>query len=316
MAVQVSNADTLVVVHCYSGDEQQVIDFLPVYLHHGSHVLVLSPEDAPVDIRHPMVTCRWAGERGWKGPHTVHRQIEHWKLAAEWPHKFFLMNDADSMCIEPHLPDYLFTDPNIFWSNEIGTHYLNYEPPYFFSREILQRLIAIAEDPSGPEVADAIGSILRNERGTLLRLVAAADHFRSLTPAERYALPRDQQEFAFEQLQAILENPHTLQAELEDNADRDGSPYPDWGSCNAIDGFYVAITLYAGLLHRSYPNGLHGISSEPVRREGKILLHGVKDVDTLRYLLQAYAEWQGSHPSLTIRELQGGFYEGTSVSLR
>lgn len=312
------NDDTLVVVHAYAGDRQQVIDFLPLYLHHGQQVLVLSPEDAPVtDIPHPRVVCRSAGKAGWKGPHTVHRQIAHWKIAAEFPHRWFLMNDADSFCLEAELPRWLYDDPGVFWSNEIGTHYLNYEPPYFFSKSVLRQLIAIADDPSGPEVAGAIGSILRNERGTLLRLIAAAKEFEKLTPEERWALPRDEQEFAYDQLMAIVENPHTIMAELEDNANRTGDPaYPDWGSCNAIDGFYVAITLYAGLIHRSHPNGLHGVSATPVRNEGKVLLHGVKDRQTMLLLRQVYAEWVAENqPGNRIREMQGVSYEGITVRL-
>jgi len=47
------NPDTLIVVHCWQGDAQQVVDALPVHLRHGCPVLILSPEDSPVKIDIP-----------------------------------------------------------------------------------------------------------------------------------------------------------------------------------------------------------------------------------------------------------------------
>jgi len=318
------NEDTLVVVHCYAGDAKQVADFLPLYLHHGCPVLVLSPADAPVFIDHPQVTCRSAGMAGWKGAHTVFRQIEHWKIAAEFPYRYMLLHDADSVCLSRELPRYLYDSPDSwFWCNEIGTHYLNYEPPYFFSRETMQKLIGIAEDPSGPDMQEAIGTIIRNERHTLERLLEAADWYGALSEEERAALPTDPEpEFAYHQLQAIAENPHTLRQELTENIER-GNPrdYPDWGACNAIDGFYVALTTYAGLIHRSYPDGQHGLSSDLVRSHGIRLIHGVKDVETLRMLQWCYDTWaeatvtEGNLRETSIREDGvGGMREGERIT--
>src|SRR3990172_8792879 len=97
------SADTLVVVHCYAGDIGRVLTFLPKWLHHGCPVLMLSPEDAPVQIDHPQVTCRSAGLAGWKGEHTIYRQIEHWRIASEFSQRYLLLNDSDSMCLESRI---------------------------------------------------------------------------------------------------------------------------------------------------------------------------------------------------------------------
>ena len=323
------NPDTLVVVHCYAGDKERVEAFLPQFLHHECPVLILSPEDAPVEIDHPGVTCRSAGKAGWKGAHTVHRQIAHWKIAAEFPQRYFLMNDSDSVCITPDLHAYLYEDTDVeFWCNVIGTHYLNYEPPYFFDHDVLDRMIDVAENP-GEEALQEVGTLIRQERGTLERLLAAAEALEAMTPDERYALPREDQEFAYDQLMAIIENPHTLREELEANIARGESTVPDWGTANAIDGLYVAITTYLGLRFKSYPDGSHGGDMGWLARERKFrLFHAVKTADEMAMLIGAY---NGTKPGLVtdllrigaaveyewprevIREEQGGLAEGVRV---
>jgi len=147
--------DVLVVVHCYAGDASQVEAFLPEYLHHGSSVLVLSPTDSPVRIYHPDVTCGVGGLVGWKGTHTVQRQVIHWTGAAKYPHDWYLLHDSDSVCLSRDLPEYLFEDPEVFWANVIGVDRslvgtpadvgVNFQPPYFFSRSTLHQLIQQAE---------------------------------------------------------------------------------------------------------------------------------------------------------------------------
>ncbi len=133
-------------------------------------MLVLSPEDSPVHIDHPQVTCRSAGKAGWKGEHVVWRQVEHWKIIAEFPQRFLLLNDADSVCLSPGLPAHLYGSPDTFWSTEIPGVYagLNYLPPYFLTQETLDKLIAAttrkptkraakgASGSTGGRVVDAI----------------------------------------------------------------------------------------------------------------------------------------------------------------
>lgn len=143
--------DTLVVVHCYAGDADQVRSMLKIWTHHQLPVLVLSPENAPAIVEHPLVTNESAGEAGWKGPHTIQRQIAHWQIAADTGHDWFLLHDADSVCLSPDIPDYLYQDRGVFWSNVLcheGEHQEtdqpNFNPPYFLSRDLLLRLIEAA----------------------------------------------------------------------------------------------------------------------------------------------------------------------------
>ena len=147
----ITRDDTLVVVHCYAGDAHLVQAFLPQYLHHGCKVLVLSPEDAPVSIQHPGVECRQAGRRGYFGQVSLDRQREHLKLLLEYPHRYFLLNDADSMCLSAEIPAYLYGTSATVWSNEVREprpHQSPYpkialHPPYFMDREALERLVAV-----------------------------------------------------------------------------------------------------------------------------------------------------------------------------
>lgn len=143
------NDDTLVVVHCFAGDRDRVVEFLPFYLHHECPVLVLSPEDAPVQIDHPDVTCRSAGLAGWKGWHTLERQIAHLQIVAEFPQTYLLLNDSDSMCLTPELPSYLYGHPeDTFFSNEAmwqepGAPLV---PPYFFTQAALARMLEVKDE--------------------------------------------------------------------------------------------------------------------------------------------------------------------------
>lgn len=150
--------DTLTVVHCYEGDKAQVEQFLPFWLHHDTPVLVLSPADSKVRIEQPGVLNGSAGKKGWKGQHTLIRQIRHWKLALKQPQNWFFLNDADSMCLSRELPEYLFSDPYKFWCNVLchewehqEDDHPNLNPPYFMNRDVLKALVKEAEGLEIPE---------------------------------------------------------------------------------------------------------------------------------------------------------------------
>jgi len=141
------NEDTLVVVHCYEGDRDLVHTLMHYYTHHEAPVLLLSPSDSPVVIAHDGVECESAGKKGWKGRHTLRRQAAHWKLALQRPQNWFFLNDADSLCLTPELPEYLYSDPFKIWCNVLcheGEHLEsdrpNLNPPYFMHRSVLQVL--------------------------------------------------------------------------------------------------------------------------------------------------------------------------------
>lgn len=147
------NENTLVAVSAYAGDQHQVETNLPVYLHHECPVLILSPEDAPItDVKDPRVCFRQAGKKGWIGTHTLERHLLFLKILLEYPQEFFLFNDADSICISPEIPKYLYAYPEIVWSNEVWDTNpapsflpkIALQPPYFLSRKNIEGMIACA----------------------------------------------------------------------------------------------------------------------------------------------------------------------------
>lgn len=144
------NLNLLVAVSAYAGDYDQVEAFLPVYLHHGAKVVILSPEDKPIlSVSNPDVLCLTAGEACWAGPKAIARQIKFLEVLSAFPHEYFLFNDADSFCLAPNLPGYIRED--VVWSNEVvdtnpGPSYLPklaMQPPYFFSKRALKAMLAV-----------------------------------------------------------------------------------------------------------------------------------------------------------------------------
>lgn len=164
------NPDTAVAVFGYSGDAHQVFMMMPYYQHHKCPVIVFSPTDRPIKRKDGgNVFFRHAGQdgtgKGYIGQVSLDRQAAQMKmLLAEFPQKYFLFNDADSVCLSPKLPGYLYNDT--IWSNEVSDmmHVRsdpNYkwprialQPPYFLSRENVQAWIDAAEvvkaDPQTP----------------------------------------------------------------------------------------------------------------------------------------------------------------------
>ena len=152
------NENTRIVACCYAGDQCQVIRALGAYLHHQCPFVVLSPEDSPAEIRYPGVENRFAGKVAYIGQDSLDRQREHLKLLLTFPEEFFLVHDADSVCLSPELPAYLYREPDILWSNlvndDIPEHQAAYpegfphiamQPPYFMSRKTIEGLLAVAE---------------------------------------------------------------------------------------------------------------------------------------------------------------------------
>jgi hypothetical protein len=154
---------TLVSVQGYSGDVEQIHRLLPYYEHHGHSILILSPEDAPI-TKVGSHLCRAAGPRCYTGDLALVRQIIHMKVLLEYPFDFYFMNDSDSLCLSPKIPDYVYEE-DVLWSNELSDAMVprppDYpwskiacQPPYFCSRYVLERLTAVAErvpfDPQTP----------------------------------------------------------------------------------------------------------------------------------------------------------------------
>jgi hypothetical protein len=187
------NESLLVSIHCYAGDRHQVEELMPFYEHHQAPIVVVSPSDSQVHNMGAHI-CRAAGRVGYIGQHTWDRQHLQLKLLLDYPQKWFLLNDSDSFCILPKLPDYVFKEDTVF-SNEVddfripgqswkggppwpldfhkGYPLIAMQPPYFMSRSSLERVVKASEGlvacPTCPfidwaMVVYTINAGLKNER--------------------------------------------------------------------------------------------------------------------------------------------------------
>lgn len=167
------NDNTMVVVCGYSGDAHQIRTLMPYYLHHRCPILILSPEDSPIlptqlQIRKEL-GFRQGGKRAYIGQLSLDRQIAHLKLMLTMPpeYKYFLAHDSDSVVLDPRLPNYLYSEPDVLWSNIVSDAmhdphrpadypwpHLAFQPPYFMSRTTIERLLTVADsikaDPHTP----------------------------------------------------------------------------------------------------------------------------------------------------------------------
>lgn len=148
----------LISVHGYAGDQDQIENAMPFFLHHyDAPVVIMSPVDSPIrQVKSaPTVICRQAGKRAYTGPLSLTRQLLQMQALLEYPFDLFLMNDADSVCISREIPDYIFKEPEVLWSNEVSDMMhqrrlpyrfprLAFQPPYVISRKNIEKMIAIA----------------------------------------------------------------------------------------------------------------------------------------------------------------------------
>lgn len=152
------NPDTRVAVCGYEGDMRQITSAMRMYTHHECPVTILSPDDAKIEI--PGVDCRFGGKRQYIGQLSLDRQREHLRILSRCPENFFLINDSDSMCLSPKIPQYLYDEPDFLWSNLINDNMpfrqigyypddfpkLAFQPPYFLSKRGINTLLACVED--------------------------------------------------------------------------------------------------------------------------------------------------------------------------
>lgn len=164
------NPDVLVAVHGYAGDRKQMEELLPVYEHHERPIVFLTPTDSQVHGI-SMHICRTAGRRAYIGQLSWDRQHDQLKLLLEYNHAWYLLNDSDSFVITPKLPDYLFEDENVVYSNQVddfrkpgetfndrgtivgpwpkdyhaGFPLIAMQPPYFLHRSALEKIVKNSE---------------------------------------------------------------------------------------------------------------------------------------------------------------------------
>ncbi len=159
------NHDTRIAVCCYEGDQHLVIHALGLYVHHDCPVVVLSPEDSKAEIRYPGVENRYGGKRAYIGQDSLDRQREHLRLLLEFPENHFLIHDSDSVCLDPRLPDYLYAEPDVVWSNQVfddipehqatfppNWPHVAFQPPYFLSRKSIEAMLTVADKVSASPV--------------------------------------------------------------------------------------------------------------------------------------------------------------------
>jgi hypothetical protein len=137
--------------------------------------MILSPEDSPVRIRG--VECKQVGLREYVGQKALDRTIAQMRMLLDEPFEWYLMNDADSMCVARDIPEYLYEDENILWSNVVedwrenphrNPHKLAFQPPYFAHRKVIKRMLTlewVEADPVTPYV-DWLMVVLAVETGT------------------------------------------------------------------------------------------------------------------------------------------------------
>lgn len=142
--------NTIVAVCCYAGDRDLVERAMPVHLAHGCSVVILSPKDSAVEF--PGILCHKVGRRAYIGPDSLHRQLQYFKVLLEYPHEYFLLNDADSFCVSAKIPDRLYAEcDGVVWSNEVGEprpHVSPYpkiamQPPYFLHRSSMEKMLKV-----------------------------------------------------------------------------------------------------------------------------------------------------------------------------
>lgn len=253
------NEDTRVAVCCYAGDAHQVIQSLGVYLHHECPVVVLSPEDSPADVRYPGVDRRFGGKRAYIGQDSLDRQAEHLRLLLEFPENHFLIHDSDSVCLDPKIPDYLYAEPDVVWSNQVddaipehqstfepGWPHVAFQPPYFLSRKTIEAMLAVKDDP----------------RCAASPVMPFIDYY-------------------MVQLTMVA-----------------GLPWKRMMNCISCPIAIDAVTHPDPTAHERevYGNGFK-IAYRSVRHQGTNILHSVKDHRAVKKLMEAHQEWLAENPN-------------------
>lgn len=122
---------------------------LPLWKQHGCRVVISSPRNSACRVPGAEVVLH--GEEGHAGPGSLDR----WKEILQWlwdqPYEFYLMHESDSICLRREIPEYLYENYDVFFSNELAdnavppTQSVYCVAPWFFSRRVLNRLLAASK---------------------------------------------------------------------------------------------------------------------------------------------------------------------------
>lgn len=150
---------TLVVVCAYAGDAEQLEILRPAYEHHRYPILILTPEDSPIEEYHGH-KCLQGGKRAYIGQESLDRQHIHMLIAYEQGAEWYLFHDSDSICLSKKIPEYLYQDRTSIYSSEVADHrekgyhdplpHIAMQPPYWMHRSVLQKFILNGKQPADP----------------------------------------------------------------------------------------------------------------------------------------------------------------------
>jgi hypothetical protein len=253
------NSDTLVVVQAYDGELKQVQELLTGWTHHGCQVVIISPEDAPVEV--PGIECRWAGKRGWGGLHTIDRQVEHLEIIAEYPQECVLYNDADSFCLPRKIPSYLYEGEDVFWSNE--------RPTGIFFDSAMQLAFMNVD----------LTNISAEHVGNMQQIEDAKN-------AAAYLLNiPDWQSYRFKQTEAY-QPPYFFHADVVGRMLANVDESKKDIVVPLIDWWWPLVVKAAGLRHETHPNG-HSHTTDTIRElRGHDMVHSITERAILNQLLE------------------------------
>jgi hypothetical protein len=112
----------------------------------------------------------------------------HLEILLQYPHKYFLLNDSDSFCLNPIFPEVLYRcSKHTIWSNEVteprphASIYpkLAFQPPYWLSREVIESMLLhwdkVKPEPITPYI-DFIMNAVAAEAGIQHRSFTALEH--------------------------------------------------------------------------------------------------------------------------------------------
>jgi hypothetical protein len=171
------NPSTRIIISAYNNDQHQLEILNTAHERHECPITIMSPEDAPIthccghEIRH-------AGVKQYFGQESINRQVLQMEKALEFPEKWFLFHDSDSVILKPEFPAHWYTEPISVWSNEIGDPrvpgepnpdgFLKHDfpmipvdyhegypkiamhPPWFMHRSIVEKFVELGPLPADP----------------------------------------------------------------------------------------------------------------------------------------------------------------------
>jgi hypothetical protein len=237
------------------------------WLRHECPVLIVSPEDAKVEIDHPGVECRWAGKRGWAGWHTLDRQIAHLSIIEEYSQTYFLYNDADSFCLSAKLPEYLY-QTDTFFSNE------NDNLIFYDTCKFLAETLDPKDDEQLLDVQFAARFLIEKCDGILD--IPKLREIQSLVFQPPYFFNR-------QVLSRMLDS-----AEASKSEDNTLIPFIDW--------WWPRVIELTGTPHQTHPAGKSDITEmrvsiveayRKVKEQGCKMVHSITKRENLDYLIEA-----------------------------